>query len=99
MNRNKNNLGPLLQSPIYNTDVGNNGIDIFENKLLGIIEKYPDANLMFPGNFNARCGTHQDVLLNNSVELIFDDDTLYEADDFNLHLYLSSPRLCFFIVI
>ena len=91
-------------SPIYNIDVGNNGIDIYESKLLEIIEKYPNANLMVAGDFNARCGTHQDVLLNDSVELIFDDDTLYEADDFNLqrqtkdHTYnnfgLSLIELC-----
>ena len=72
-------------SPIYNEEVGNNGIDIFENKLLRIIEKYPNANLMLAGDFNARCGYLQDLLLDDSLDLVFDDDILYEADDFSLH--------------
>ena len=37
---------------------------------------------MLAGDFNARCGNHQDILLNDTVEFIFDDDVLYEADDF-----------------
>ena len=72
-------------SPIYNEEVGNNGIDIFENKLLRIIEKYPNANLMLAGDFNARCGYLQDLLLDDFLDLVFDDDILYEADDFSLH--------------
>ena len=50
-----------------------------------IIEKYTNANLMLAGDSNARCGYLQDLLLDDSVKLVFDDDILHEADDFSLY--------------
>lgn len=69
-------------STIYN-DV--NGIDIFEDYLLQIIMKYPDASLLLAGDFNARCGSLQDVLVDDNVDYIFDEDSVYEIDSFQMN--------------
>ncbi|MEW8544973.1 MAG: reverse transcriptase family protein [Candidatus Thiodiazotropha sp.] len=71
-------------SSVYSEETGMNGIDIFENKLFEIVQKYPAANIMLAGDFNARCGEHQDILMNDTVDFIFDDDVMYESDEFSL---------------
>ena len=71
-------------SPIYTEETGLNGIDILDNKLLQIVQKYPDASLMLAGDFNARCGEYQDILVNDSIDFIFDDNGVYESDEFNI---------------
>ena len=70
-------------STIYSDDTGLNGIDILENKLLQIIQKYPDASLMLAGDFNARCGDFQDILVNDNIDFIIDDNGVYESDEFD----------------
>ena len=64
-------------STIYNEETGYNGIEIFDNKLFQMVHQYPDADIMLAGDFNARCGDYQDILLN-------DESDLYESDLFEL---------------
>ena len=75
---------PPEGSTVYNQTGGTNGIDLFEDKLLQIASKYPDASLLLAGDFNARCGNLQDILSDDNVDYIFDQDSVYEADDFHM---------------
>ena len=70
-------------SPIYSNKTGLNGIDILENKLFLIIQKYPDASLMLAGDSSARCGEYQDLLVNDNIDFIIDDNGVYESDEFD----------------
>ena len=71
-------------STIYDDNTGTNGIEIFEDKLLEVVTKYPDSSLLIAGYLNARCGEIQDISESDNVDFIFDDAVLYEKDDFNL---------------
>ena len=44
----------------------------------------PDASLLLAGDFNSRCGNLQDILYDDNVDYIFDQDSVYEADDFHM---------------
>ena len=68
---------------VYNQTDGTYGIDLFEDNLLQIASKYPDASLLLAGDFNARCGNLQDILYDDNVSYIFYQDPVYESDDFH----------------
>ena len=70
-------------SPIYSDKTGLDGIDKLENKLLLIIQEYPDASLMLAGDFNARCGEYQHLLVNDTIDFIIDDNDVYVSDEFD----------------
>ena len=40
-------------STICNEETGYNGIEVFESKLNQIAQRYPDANILLAGDFNA----------------------------------------------
>ena len=85
-------------SPIYSDETGLNGIEILENKLLQIIQKFPDASLMLAGDFNnARCGYLQDLLDNDNIDFIFDDNGVYESDDFDIERNTKDLRTNIYI--
>lgn len=71
-------------SSIYNDKDDTNGVELFEDYLLKVILKYPDASHLIAGDFNARCGLLQDVLYDDNVDYIFEQDSVYETDDFQL---------------
>ena len=48
-----------------------NGIEVFESKLNQIAQRYPDANILLAGDFNARCEENQDITLNDEIDFIF----------------------------
>ena len=52
-------------STIYNEETGYNWIEVFESKLNQIAQRYSDANILLSGDFNARCGENQDIILND----------------------------------
>ena len=74
---------PSEGSTVYNQTGGTNGIDLFEDNLLQIVTKYPDASLLLAGDFNAGCGNLQDILHDDNVDYIFDQDSVYEANNFS----------------
>ena len=37
---------------------------------------------MLTGDFNARCGEYQDLLVNDNIDFIIDDNGVYESDEF-----------------
>ena len=39
---------------------------------------------MLAGDFNARCGYLQDLLDNENIDFIFDDNGVYESDNFDI---------------
>ena len=69
-------------SPIYDDITGNNGIEKFENKLFEIVSHYPDAGIVLAGDFNARCGEVKDITIDDTVDFIFDENVVYESDNF-----------------
>ena len=69
-------------SSIYNDSVGYNGIDLIEDNLLDIVSKHPDSYLLLAGDFNARCGDLQDILIDDDLEFIINEDDVYENDSF-----------------
>lgn len=72
-------------SSIYNQADCVNGIEILEDYLLQIVLKFPDALLLIAGDLNARCGSLQDILYDDDdVNFIFDEDVLYESDNFQV---------------
>lgn len=73
---------PHEGSTVYNDRT--NGIELFEDYLLQIVLKFPDALLLLAGDFNARCGSRQDILFDDDVSFIFDEDVFYEADSFQM---------------
>ena len=48
-----------------------------------IIQEYRDASLMLAGDFNARCGEYQDLMVNDTIDFIIDDNGEYESDEFD----------------
>lgn len=54
-------------STICDNTNGLNGTDIFENYLLHIVGKYPDAELVLAGDLNAGCGKLQDVVIEDNI--------------------------------
>ena len=48
------------------------------------MQKYPDADILLAGDFNARCGDNQDILFNDDVDFVFQDKDMYESDFFEL---------------
>ena len=72
------------RSTIYNEETGYNGIEVFESKLNQIAQRYPDANILLAWDFNARCGENQDIILNDEIDFIFQDESMYESDLFEL---------------
>ena len=66
-------------STIYNEETGYNGIEVFESKLNQIAQRYPDANILLAGDFNARCEENQDIILNDEIDFIFQDEVMYES--------------------
>ena len=71
-------------STIYNEETGFNGVEIFDSKLCQIVQKYPDADILLAGNYNARCGDNQDILFNDDVDFVSQDEDMYESDFFEL---------------
>ena len=69
-------------STIYNEETGYNGIEIFDNKLFQMVQQYPDADIMLAGDFNARCGDYQDILLYDESDFVFQNEAMYESDLF-----------------
>ena len=63
---------------------GYNGVEVFESKLFEIVQKYPEANIKLAGDFNARCGDIQDILLNDDVDFVFQEEAMYESGVFEL---------------
>ncbi|MEW8544944.1 MAG: reverse transcriptase family protein [Candidatus Thiodiazotropha sp.] len=72
-------------SPIYNETDGINGIEILEDYLLQIVLRYPDASLLVAGDLNARCGSLQDTLSDDNIDHIFEGETAYENDYFEIY--------------
>ena len=58
---------------------GYNGVEVFERKLFEIVQKYPEANIKLAGDFHARCGDIQDILLNDDVDFVFQEEAMYES--------------------
>lgn len=71
-------------SPIYTEETGIDGIEIFEEKLLKVVQNYLNACYMLAGDSNARCWEFQDILPNDKIGFILGDNNVYEADEFNL---------------
>ena len=69
---------------VYNGETGYNGVEVFESKLFEVVQKYPEANIILAGDFNARCGDTQDILLNDDVDFVFQEEAVYESDYFEL---------------
>ena len=65
---------------MYDQTDGTNGIDLLES----MTKKYTDADLMLAGDFNAICGNLQDILYDDNVDYISDQDSVYEADKFQI---------------
>ena len=63
-------------STIYSEETGYIGIEVFESKLNQIAQRYPDANILLAGDFNARCGENQDIILNDEIDFIFQDEAM-----------------------
>ena len=66
-------------SSVYNEADSTNGIELFEDYLLQIVLKFPDAMLLLAGDFNARCGSLQDIL--------YDDDVIFRSPEIPKMLY------------
>ena len=71
-------------STVYNGETGYNGVEVFESKLCEIVQKYTEAYIILAGDFNARCGDTQDMLLNDDVDFVFQEEAIYESDFFEL---------------
>ena len=48
------------------------------------MQKYPDADILLAGDFNARCGDNQDILFSDEIDFVFHDEVMYESDFFEL---------------
>ena len=73
-------------STIYENLEGNtNGVELFEEEILSpIITNYPDANIFLAGDMNSRTSSLSDCISNDNVEFIFEDNSVYFSDDFDI---------------
>ena len=47
-----------------------------------MITKYPNADFILAGDFSARCGELQDVIIDDTDDHNFDEDVVYDTDMF-----------------
>ena len=73
-------------STIYENFEGNtNGVELFEEEILSpIVTNYPDANIFLAGDMNSRTSSLSDCIPNDNVEFIFEDNSVYFSDDFDM---------------
>ena len=80
-------------SSIYNDTEGNNVIDMFENYVFEMFSFYPVIDFILAGDFNARCGELQDIIIDDTVEFIFDEDVVYDTNEFQMRR-VSKDKTC-----
>ena len=54
---------------------------------------------MLAGDFNARCGEYQDLMVNDTIDFIIDNNGEYESDEFDTEgtLKIHAPIILVFL--
>ena len=73
-------------STIYENFEGNtNGVELFEEEILSpIVKNYPYENIFLAGDMNSRTSFLSDCIPNDNLEFIFEDNSVYFSDDFDM---------------
>ena len=78
-------LSPEGSSIYENVDGNTNGVELFEDEILStVVSNYPDANIFLAGDFNSRTSNLSDSISNDNTDFIFDDNSVYFPDEFEL---------------